>query len=44
MKMEYLLSRCEETHTKKSARVAKVEEPYYLCHRILFDRFQKEAK
>jgi hypothetical protein len=44
MKNEYLLSRGEKTHTKKSARVPKVEEPYYLCHHILFDRFQKEAK
>jgi hypothetical protein len=44
MKKEYLLSRGEETHTKKSARVPKVEEPYYLCHHILSDRFQKEAK
>jgi hypothetical protein len=37
------LSRGEETHIKKSARVPKVEEPYYLCHHILSDRFQKEA-
>jgi hypothetical protein len=44
MKKEYLLSRGEETHTKKSARVPKVEEPYYLCHHILSDRCQKEAK
>jgi hypothetical protein len=41
---EYLLSLGEETHTKKSAQVFKVEEPYYLCHHILFDQFQKEAK
>jgi hypothetical protein len=44
MKKEYLLSRGEETHTKKSARVPKVEEPYYLCHHILSDQFQKEAR
>jgi hypothetical protein len=44
MKKEYLLSRGEETHTKKSARVPKVEEPYYLYHHILSDRFQKDAK
>jgi hypothetical protein len=44
MKKEYLLSQGEETHTKKCARVPKVEEPYYLCHYILSDRFQKEAK
>jgi hypothetical protein len=44
MKKEYLLSRGEKTHTKKSAQVPKVEEPYYLCHCILSDRFQKEAK
>jgi hypothetical protein len=24
--------------------VPKVKEPYYLCHHILSDRFQKEAK
>jgi hypothetical protein len=29
------LSRGEETHTKKSARVPKVEETYYLYHHIL---------
>jgi hypothetical protein len=44
MKKKYLLSRGEETHTNKSARVPKVEEPYYLCHHILSNRFQKEAK
>jgi hypothetical protein len=44
MKEEHLLSQGEETHTKKSARVPKVEEPYYLCHHIISDRFQKEAK
>jgi hypothetical protein len=44
MKKEYLLSRGEETHTKKSAGVPKVEEPYYLCHNIFYGRFQKEAK
>jgi hypothetical protein len=44
MKKKYPLSRGEETHTKKSTRLHKVEEPYYLCHHILSDRFQKEAK
>jgi hypothetical protein len=44
MKKEYLLSWGEETHTKKSARVPKVEEPYYLCHHIFYDRYQKEDK
>jgi hypothetical protein len=44
MKKKYLLSQGEETHTKKSARVPKAEKPYYLCHHILFDRFQKETK
>jgi hypothetical protein len=44
MKKEYLFSRGEETHTKKSVRVPTVEEPYYLCHHILSDRFQKEDK
>jgi hypothetical protein len=44
MKKEYPLSRGEETDTKKSARVPKVEEPHYLCHHILFDRYKKEAK
>jgi hypothetical protein len=44
MKKEYLLSRGEETHTKKSAPVPKAEKPYYLCHHILSDQFQKEAK
>jgi hypothetical protein len=38
MKKEYLLSRGEETHIKKeSARVPKVEEPYYHCYHILSD-------
>jgi hypothetical protein len=32
-----LLSRSEEAHTKKSARVPKIEEPYYLCYHILSD-------
>jgi hypothetical protein len=41
MKKEYLFNRGEETHTKKSVRVPKVEEPYYLCHHVLSDRFQK---
>jgi hypothetical protein len=44
MKKEYLLRQGMETHSKKSARVPKVEETYYLCHHILSDRFQKEAK
>jgi hypothetical protein len=44
MKKEYLLSRYEETHNKKSARVPKIQEPYYLCHHIFFNRFQKETK
>jgi hypothetical protein len=44
MKKKYLLSRGEETHIKESARVPKVEEPYYLSHHILSDQFQKEAK
>jgi hypothetical protein len=44
MKNDYLLSRGEETHIKKSVRVPKVEDPYYLCHYILSDRFQKETK
>jgi hypothetical protein len=44
MKKEYTLSQGEETHTKKGARVPKFEEPYYLCHHILSDQFQKEAK
>jgi hypothetical protein len=41
MKKEYLSSQGEETHTKKGARVPKVEESYYLCHHILSDRFKK---
>jgi hypothetical protein len=41
MKKEYLLNRGEETHTKKSVRVPKVEESYYLCHHILSDDFKK---
>jgi hypothetical protein len=44
MKKEYTLSQGEETHTKKGARVPMFEEPYYLCHHILSDQFQKEAK
>jgi hypothetical protein len=44
MKKEYLLSRGEETHNKKSARVTKVEEPYYLYYHIRSGRFQKEPK
>jgi hypothetical protein len=44
MKKEYLFNRGEETHTKKSVRVLKVEEPYYFCHHVLSDRFQKEVK
>jgi hypothetical protein len=44
MKKEYLLSQGEEIHTKKSARVPKVKEPYYLYHYILSDQFQKETK
>jgi hypothetical protein len=44
MKKEYLLSQGEEIHNKKSAQVPKVEEPYYLCHHILSNQFQKEAK
>jgi hypothetical protein len=39
MKKEYLLRRGEETHTKKSALVPMVEEPYYLFHHILSNRF-----
>jgi hypothetical protein len=31
------LSRGEKTHTKKSTRVPKVDEPYYLCYHILSD-------
>jgi hypothetical protein len=44
MKKEYLLSRSDETHTKKIARLPKVEEPYYLWHHIHSYHFQKEAK
>jgi hypothetical protein len=44
MKKEYLLSRGEETHTKVSARVPKVEEPKYHYYHILSGSFQKETK
>jgi hypothetical protein len=43
MKKEYLFSRGEEIHTKKSAQVPKVDEPYYLCHHIVSDQFQKKS-
>jgi hypothetical protein len=42
--MEHLLRWGEKTHTKKSAWVPKIKEPYYICYHILSDVFQKEAK
>jgi hypothetical protein len=41
---KHLLSRGEEAHTKKSAHVPNIEEPYYHCYHFLSGRFQKEAK